>query len=63
MGITMKLPRTIEEATEAARADTELEAAMPAGMLHHYLVMKQAEQAMLNQMDDEQRRVWLMERY
>ncbi|KAK5173189.1 uncharacterized protein LTR77_003311 [Saxophila tyrrhenica] len=63
LGITKKLPTTIAEAVEAAENDSELERAMPDGMLKHFLAMKKDEQKMLNEMDDGARRVWLMERY
>ncbi len=58
-----KLPTSIGQAVEAASNDTGLEAALPEGMLKHYLVMKDAEQEMLSSMGKEERRVWLMERY
>ncbi len=63
LGITTKLPTTIEQAIVAAENDVELHTAMPEGMLKHYLAMKKEEQVMLNEMDDSTRRVWLMERY
>ena len=63
MGITKKLPTTIEEAVKAAESDSELREAMPKGMLEHYLIMKKEEQSMLNEMEDNARRIWLMERY
>jgi hypothetical protein len=36
---------------------------MPDGMLNHFLVMKKAEQGMLKEMGENQRKSWLMERY
>lgn len=63
LGIINKLPTTIEDALEAATKDTALAEAMPPGMLNHFVVMKKAEQAMLKEMDDAARRIWLMERY
>ena len=63
LGITKKLPSSIEQALEAAGNDAELEQAMTPGMLKHYVTMKKAEQEMLNAMPEDERRVWLMERY
>ncbi|KAK3700183.1 hypothetical protein LTR37_016062 [Vermiconidia calcicola] len=62
-GITTTLPRSLDEAIEAAEQDSELEQAMSPGMLKHFLAMKKAEQEMLNEMPEKERRVWLMERY
>ena len=63
LGITKKLPTSIEQAIEAAEHDTELDQALTPGVLQHYLAMKKAEQEMLNAMNDKERRVWLMEHY
>ena len=63
LGITKKLPTSLDECIEAAEKDEELENAMGHGILRHYLGMKKAEQEMLSQMSEGQRRVWLIERY
>ena len=63
LGITLRLPTALIQSIEAADNDTELEQAMSPGMLKHYLAMKRAEQSMLNEMAEDKRRVWLMERY
>ena len=54
---------SLEQSIEAAKKDTELAEAMSSGMMGHFLSMKQSEQEMLSQMSDDQRRVWLIERY
>ena len=63
LGITRKLPTSLKQSVEAADGDTELEQAMSPGVLKHYISMKKAEQEMLNEMPEKDRRVWLMERY
>ena len=63
LGIVNKLPTSIEEAVKTAEQDSTLDQAMPKEMLNHFLVMKKAEQDMLNKMGDGQRREWLLERY
>lgn len=63
LGVTKKLPTSIQEAVEAAEKDSELEQALTPGVLKHYIAMKMAEQVMLSEMPEEKRKVWLMERY
>ncbi len=63
IGITKKLPTSIDEAIAAAEQDSELEQALPSGVLKHFITMKKAEQAMLGEMSEKDRKVWLMERY
>ena len=63
LGITTKMPTSINEAIDAAENDSELEQALTPGVLKHYLAMKNSEQDMLNEWSEEKRRVWLMERY
>ena len=48
---------------QTAETDSELEQALPPGVLKHFIAMKMAEQVMLNEMPEEKRKVWLMERY
>lgn len=33
------------------------------GLVHHYTTMKKAEQEMLDEMPEKERRVWLIKRY
>ena len=63
LGIRTKLPTSIQSAVAAAAVDGQLEQALSPGILKHYISMKQAEQDMLNEMPDKNRRIWLMERY
>lgn len=63
LGIEMQIPDTIGKALAAALQDEKLQNAISEGMLKHYLYMKEAEQKMLNAMDESDRRIWLMERY
>ncbi|KAK3616893.1 hypothetical protein LTR56_025652 [Elasticomyces elasticus] len=63
LGITQHLPASLDKAVEALQQDGELADALAPGVVSHYLVMKQAEQKMLNLMPLHERKRWLMERY
>jgi len=63
LGITNKLPTSLEQAVEALEHDVKLEQALSPGLVKHYISMKKAEQEMLNDMPEAERRVWLIERY
>lgn len=63
LGIMKMLPTSIEDAVEALEMDAEVAGAMSEGMVKHYLTMKKAEQNMLNEMLEHERRIWLIERY
>ena len=63
LGIVTMLPTSIQESVQAAEKDSELEQALTPGVLKHYITMKIAEQVMLSEMSEEQRKTWLMERY
>ena len=63
LGITRKLPATIDQALAYIARDGHLDAAMSPGLLKHYLAMKHSEQAMLKGMESDQRRKWLIQRY
>ncbi|PSN62633.1 developmental protein-like protein fluG [Corynespora cassiicola Philippines] len=62
-GITEKMPATIEEAIVALDKDVELKEMLAEGLIHDFIIMKESEQKMLNRMPDDERRVWLIERY
>jgi glutamine synthetase len=62
-GVTQKLPTTFREARFELERDDELVEALAEGFVKDYLMMKQSEQEMLGKMSDEDRRVWLIERY
>ncbi|KAK3112866.1 hypothetical protein LTR53_010388 [Teratosphaeriaceae sp. CCFEE 6253] len=63
LGITQKLPTSLDQALEALQQDEELASALRPGVVAHYLAMKGAEQKMLNIMPQHERKRWLMERY
>lgn len=63
LGIVTQIPNTIDQAIAAAWQDEELREMMSDGILKHYLYMKEAEQKMLTEMDEQERRIWLIERY
>ena len=63
LGLAHRLPTTIEQSMEALDGDTELRDAIGPHLVDHYLAIKNAEQDMLNAMSEEERRVWLMDRY
>ena len=63
LGITRRLPTTLQQALQALKDDADLSNALAPGLVHHYLSMKEAEQEMLDAMPEAERRVWLIERY
>lgn len=63
LGITQQLPTSIEQAVEALEQNHGLAQALAPGLVHHYISMKRAEQEMLAEMPEKERRVFLIERY
>lgn len=63
LGIVERLPRSLDEALAALKQDAELQAAVGSGLIQNWIELKKAEQEMLGEMENEKRRVWLMERY
>lgn len=61
--MSKRLPKTIEESLGEIEGDNTLREALGDEVVGHYVAMKKAEQEMLNQMSESERRVWLMERY
>ena len=61
--MSKRLPKTIEESLGESEGDNTLREALGDEVVGHYVAMKKAEQEMLNQMSESERRVWLMERY
>lgn len=57
------LPRSINEAMNALGSDSPLKEALAEDLVKNFLIMKKAEQEMLDKMGDEERRIWLVERY
>lgn len=47
----------------ALEADSSLKEALAEDLVNNFLIMKKAEQEMLDKMSDEKRRIWLIERY
>jgi len=62
-GITRRLPRSIGEAMKALEADASLKEALAEDLVKNFLIMKKSEQEMLDKMNDDARRIWLIERY
>lgn len=63
LGISQKLPTTIEQSLEALDKDVVLREALGSEVVDHFVAMKRAEQLMLDALPEPERRVWLMERY
>ena len=63
LGISQRLPRTVEESLGDLEGDNALRNALGDEVVRHYVAMKKAEQDVLNEMSESKRRVWLMERY
>ncbi|OAG02620.1 glutamine synthetase/guanido kinase [Paraphaeosphaeria sporulosa] len=62
-GITQKLPVGFAEAAFALVHDDDLVESLGQEFVGDYLAMKKSEHEMLSKMSDEERRVWLIERY
>lgn len=63
LGIVDKLPTTLAQSLKALESDSILANAVGVDVVDHYVVMKKAEQDMLNEMPEKERHVWLLERY
>ncbi len=63
LGISERLPRSIGEALKCLREDAQLREILGGEVVDTYLTVKTAEGEMLQQMDAERRRHWLIERY
>lgn len=63
LGIDHQLPKGMKEAMECLRDDTELRSILGDRATTTYLAVKEAEIEMLDAMDAEKRRTWLIERY
>jgi glutamine synthetase len=62
-GITRKLPTSISDSLTALEKDDVLTSLLPENMVKNFVVMKRAEQDMLDKLGESERRVWLLERY
>lgn len=63
LGITTKLPTSVEQSLAALENDTKLRDGIGSHVVGHYLAMKRAEQQMLKAMPEDESRTWLMHRY
>ena len=63
MGVTERLPASLEEALTALQEDKELVGLMSEELVERYVAVKEFEMAFLAKMGVEERRQWLMERY
>ncbi|TKA80870.1 hypothetical protein B0A49_03160 [Cryomyces minteri] len=63
LGITRRLPPDIHTSLAALEQDGALAEVLGARLVGDYVAMKRAEQTMLGDMGEEERRVWLLERY
>jgi glutamine synthetase len=62
-GITRRLPKTIEEALASLENDLSLKSTLAEDVVTNYVIMKRMEQDMLGEMNEERRRIWMIERY
>ena len=63
MGIEERLPRSIGEALGCLKEDTKMREILGGAVVDTYLTVKMEEGAMLEKMEEERRRDWLIERY
>ncbi|OCK84885.1 developmental protein-like protein fluG [Lepidopterella palustris CBS 459.81] len=62
-GIERRIPANIDAALEALDKDSELKEMLADGLVSNFIAMKKVEQKMLADMPEQERRVWLIERY
>ena len=62
-GIERRMPANIESALEALEKDSDLKEILGEGFVSDFIAMKKVEQKMLADMPEQERRVWLIERY
>lgn len=63
LGITDRMPRSLDESLAALEKADELAELVGRELISNWIEVKKAEQGMLNAMSETERRVWLMERY
>ena len=63
LGIREKFPKSINEALSCLEADEQLRHILSEVVVNTYLTVKRAESEMLQKMEAEKRRNWLIERY
>ena len=57
------MPADIGSALEALEKDSDLKEILAEGLVSDFVAMKKVEQKMLADMPEQERRVWLIERY
>jgi len=62
-GIERRMPADIGSALEALEKDSDLREILGEGLVSDFVVMKTVEQKMLADMPEQERMVWLIERY
>ncbi|KAJ9666499.1 hypothetical protein H2201_003422 [Coniosporium apollinis] len=62
-GIERRMPKSIEEALDALEKDEELKHMLAESLVEDYISMKRVEQKMLADMEEGERKTWLIERY
>jgi len=62
-GIERRMPADIGSALEALEKDSDLKEILAEGLVSDFVAMKEMEQKMLADMPEQERRVWLIERY
>lgn len=63
LGITTPLPNSITQSLDSLEADYDLHDLLSADLVRNYTVVKRAESARLLAMSEEERWLWLIERY
>lgn len=61
--ITQRLPTALEQSLTSLGADTDLKKVLGNVLVDDYIAMKRAEKKMLDDMPENERHVWLIERY
>ncbi|THZ73677.1 glutamine synthetase/guanido kinase [Aureobasidium pullulans] len=63
LGITIKMPVSLDESLDELEKDEVLKRGMDEKMIGDFIVMKRAEKKMLDGMEEKERHAWLIERY
>ncbi|OOQ85096.1 Protein fluG [Penicillium brasilianum] len=63
LGITTPLPQSLDQSMAALSKNQELQSVLSREIVQNYLSVKRAESERLQKMADEERRLWLLERY
>ncbi|KAJ5632830.1 hypothetical protein N7490_009169 [Penicillium lividum] len=63
LGITTKIPKSLNESLHALENDMSLQALLGPGFVRNYTLVKRAESSRLAAMSEEERRQWVVDRY